>query len=101
MNSDMFSEVGLANAIKDQLRKLERYGTIKTEFHSIGEDLEIEPKKEIILFRIVQEAIQNVVKHACASCLSVTIKYSLQEIILTVFDNGKGFNIITIIKEME
>ncbi len=91
MNADFFARVGLEHAINEELRKLEKVGTIITSFQSIGDFVEIDPKKEIILFRIIQEAIQNVVKHAGASLLGVTVSYFDNNTILSIKDDGKGF----------
>jgi two-component system sensor histidine kinase DegS len=48
---------------------------------------------ETMLFRIVQEALNNIGKHANATEALITIEYSEEKIILTISDNGKGFEL--------
>jgi signal transduction histidine kinase len=50
------------------------------------------PEEQIILFRIIQEAVQNAVKHAHASNIDIDIRYFVSSLIVTVTDDGKGFD---------
>jgi signal transduction histidine kinase len=46
----------------------------------------------MILFRVVQELLNNIVKHAEATIIEVALNYTQTELIITVTDNGKGFD---------
>ena len=52
----------------------------------------MEDSKQIILFRILQEAMNNIVKHAEATKVVVDISYSAGTLSITMKDNGKGMN---------
>ena len=49
------------------------------------------PEVETALFRIAQEAMTNIVKHACANQVIISLKEELSVIHLSIVDNGKGF----------
>jgi len=55
--------------------------------------LPLNAEKQIILFRIVQEAMQNALKHAQAKSIQVTVVEMLDTLVIRITDNGKGFNI--------
>lgn len=57
-----------------------------------SEDLSLKPDNQIILFRIVQEILQNVFKHAQASLIEIEIFEDNDSIQIQISDNGKGFN---------
>jgi signal transduction histidine kinase len=64
---------------------------LKLEMEVSGEEENLDPDAENALFRIAQEAMNNVVKHANASLVTVTIAYSPAAIQVTVQDDGNGF----------
>jgi signal transduction histidine kinase len=57
----------------------------------VGEDRPLPPVTEIALFRITQEAVRNIERHAQATDMAVTITFGADEIRLDVTDNGVGF----------
>jgi signal transduction histidine kinase len=52
-----------------------------------------ETQRELILFRIVQEVLNNIIKHAQASVIKVSIEYGDDSFQLLIADNGKGFDL--------
>lgn len=54
--------------------------------------IKLSPQQEIFLYRCVQQAIENAYKHAHASTIEVTLEVSDDTLILTIADNGKGFD---------
>jgi len=55
---------------------------------------------EILIFRIVQEAVNNVGRHAEASYVEVTVEFYEDKIVVTVRDNGKGFELPRMLGEL-
>jgi len=92
INTDFIHEIGLGNAIKQQLQLLEKTGKYITHFVQENGEERLEAKYEFILFRIVQELLNNIVKHAKASSIDVTIDQNTERIVITVADNGHGFD---------
>jgi signal transduction histidine kinase len=58
-----------------------------------GQPHPIAPNVEGQLIRIAQEAVNNAVRHACATHIQLTLTFSEHQLILEVFDNGSGFDI--------
>ena len=57
----------------------------------LGTERRLFPETELLLFRIVQEALRNIAKHAKATKAEVEIKFDEDKITIAVSDNGKGF----------
>jgi len=92
METETILEAGLINAIDFALKLLENSGNYHTEFKIEGYPIRFDPQKELIIFRIVQEAINNVIKHAAANQLTITCCFESQIFYLVIQDNGKGFD---------
>lgn len=65
---------------------------LRIHFSSI-EQVPLEPEHQIVLFRIIQEGIQNAIKHAGASNIFIAINQSETELLINVTDDGKGFDV--------
>lgn len=91
METETVLEAGLVNAIDFALKLLENSGAFQTELKVEGYPARFNPQKELIIFRIVQEAINNVIKHAAANLVVVTCIFEEQLFCLTIQDNGRGF----------
>lgn len=91
---------GLKTAIGVELEWLGKTGIYNFNFEcdSYQPDTK-QTDNEIILFRLFQEIINNVVKHAKATTISVELKQTDQDTLLTIKDNGQGFIIDEKMKE--
>lgn len=87
----MLQEDGLVPAIADMLEKTFRHSQVSCNFEHFGLESRLDEKIEIGLFRIVQELINNIIKHSEATQVSVQLLRNAQMLILLVEDNGKGF----------
>ncbi|WP_339213852.1 histidine kinase [Ornithinibacillus sp. FSL M8-0202] len=85
-------DLGLIPTIKKYITTTSEYNNINIEFTSIGEVKRINQKYEIAVFRLAQEAIQNAVKHAESTLITVKIEICTRNLNLIVTDNGKGFD---------
>lgn len=88
--------LGLAAALEQYAREFEqRYG-ISAEFEVEGmEQARLPAEMQINLYRIVQEALTNVARHAKASRVSVTVQGRDDALVVTIEDDGQGFNVET------
>lgn len=93
LNTDYVAEMGLIRSIEYELEMISKTGVIKTNLQVEGQQRKLDKQKELILFRIVQESLNNIIKHAGADRLSVTANYQLQELLITINDNGKGVDL--------
>ncbi|MBB3057054.1 tetratricopeptide repeat-containing sensor histidine kinase [Mucilaginibacter gotjawali] len=85
-------ETGLALVVKQFVENIEN-DAIAIKLFSRGFDEPFDATTEIILYRVLQECVNNVMKHADASRLDISLIRDEQNISLTIEDNGKGFEV--------
>jgi signal transduction histidine kinase len=95
LNTDFLNEIGLPNAIDQQLQLLRRTGLFSTELFVKGDAYDLGPERDLLVFRVVQELLNNIVKHAGADNIVVSMNYETKKLLINVQDNGKGFDIET------
>lgn len=85
---------GLAQAVRDFLDKLPSAGRVKINLEVVGLDRggRLEPTMENVLFRVIQELVQNILKHAQATEVTLQIIRHPEELTVLVEDNGLGFD---------
>ena len=85
-------ELGLTNAIRKSLNDLEADG-IAGEYNQAGEPCRLPSSVEIAVYRVVQESLMNIRKHAKATNVALNVEFNPHEMVLEICDNGKGFNL--------
>jgi signal transduction histidine kinase len=83
---------GLGNAVRTFLDSINQQ-KLKVQLFTDGLNIPIDSNTEIFLYRIIQECVNNVFKHADASELNITILLDHNELDVTIEDNGKGFKL--------
>ena len=87
-------EFGLAYTVQQYCEEFAGKNSLKVDFFSLGmDDLELDFDTEIALYRLVQEGLTNIRKHADASQVIVRLSVSFSHIMLHIEDNGKGFEV--------
>jgi two-component system NarL family sensor kinase len=81
---------GLASAIKEFLNKIDQ-DVIKVSLETVGLNQRLDEQEETVLYRIIQETVNNVIKHADATKLNIVLIKDDEGISATIEDNGKGF----------
>jgi two-component system sensor histidine kinase DegS len=84
---------GLMPTLGHLASDLEEKAGVRTKVNLIGEGKRLPAEAELVLFRIVQEALRNIWKHAGATSAEITIEFGDTETRVTVKDNGKGFHV--------
>lgn len=93
MASDSMLKYGLENSLKDYCKNMSQPGGLTIIFTSVGTaGLALKEDKAFHLFRIVQELLQNIIKHASATEALVQLSLTGDQLHITVEDNGTGFN---------
>ncbi|MGW8123556.1 tetratricopeptide repeat-containing sensor histidine kinase [Roseivirga echinicomitans] len=85
-------EDGLVSAIEDLLKSSFQFSDITYEFEYHNIDVRFNERVEISLYRVLQELINNVIKHSQASSVSVQLMKNKNKLLLFVEDNGTGVN---------
>lgn len=88
----LLDDLGLVPAIKRFLSDAEEQIGIKTEFLFFGRGRRLEPALEVALFRIIQESMSNIKKHAGATKAWVKLELLLNKVNLNIRDDGRGFD---------
>jgi len=83
---------GLVGASKEYLREFEKRYHISCEFDCDISDIKMNPQQSLALFRILQEAMNNIVKHAKATLVQIQLQNSDNKVILQINDNGVGYD---------
>lgn len=89
---------GIASDIKSFIEKIDE-NTLKISFESYGFKEQLEFNEEIILYRVIQELINNVIKHAKANELEIVLHKTNQNIVVKIIDNGIGFDYVKAINK--
>src|SRR5206468_5605274 len=84
---------GLDEALKDYCNNLNNSHILNVRYQSFGMEQRIEGNIEIIIYRIIQELLNNIFKHAKATEVLVQLLREENRLSITVEDNGKGFDI--------
>ncbi len=92
LDADNIANVGLVSIIRFEMDLLEKTGVYKTSFKLSGEEKRLNGQKEIILYRIIQESLNNIIKHAKASFIKINLSFSDSHMSIEIADNGKGFD---------
>jgi len=91
LDSDNIANLGLATIIKFEMDLLEKTGVYKTSFELNGEEKKLSGEKEIVLYRIIQESLNNIIKHAKASFIKIVLSFSDSQLNIEIADDGSGF----------
>lgn len=92
LNTDTISTIGLVKSIELELQLVEKTAGVRTNMHVMGSQQKLQPQQELILFRIIQEALHNSIKHASPNLLSVNASFENDFLQLTICDDGNGFD---------
>ncbi|MDB5205029.1 MAG: hypothetical protein JWR72_104 [Flavisolibacter sp.] len=93
MMPEALVKFGLDTALKDFCNDIDQSGALQVNYQSIGmENVVVEQTTAITIYRIVQELINNTMKHAAAKTAIVQLTKSDGHLSITVEDDGKGFD---------
>ena len=82
---------GLDEALREYTQSITDSGLLKIDYQSSGLDQPLEQSVELSIYRIIQELLNNIIKHAGASEALVQVQRPGNLLSITVEDNGKGF----------
>ena len=84
--------VGLEAALRDMVENAARYGGLEQQFvFESADEAVVSDEVKIVLYRVVQESLNNILKHARATQIEVILRQGTQNITLSIRDNGCGF----------
>jgi two-component system sensor histidine kinase DegS len=96
-----YDKMELIPALTNYLKSYEIETHIAAKFTVTGDEQTLFPRTKIFLFRIIQEALSNVHKHAKADRVSIRLEIGLEMLRVTITDNGVGFDMETVLRDPE
>jgi signal transduction histidine kinase len=100
LDGDFVQDFGLEQSLSHELQRIRKTRKFETEISIHGDKKSLGYEKEIVLFRVSQEILNNALKHSKAKNLTILIQYSSQSFQLTIADDGLGFD-LPIINQQE
>ena len=85
-------KLGLASAVREFITKLGNAPTLKVDLEIVGLDNRLDNQVETVLYRVIQEVVNNIIKHAQASQISMQLIRHETELNVMIEDNGIGFD---------
>jgi two-component system NarL family sensor kinase len=85
-------KLGLASAVREFITKLGNAPTLKVDLEIVGLDTRLDNQIETVLYRVIQEIVNNIIKHAKASQISMQLIRHDTELNIMIEDNGVGFD---------
>ncbi|MEZ0608095.1 sensor histidine kinase [Fibrella sp. WM1] len=93
LSTDTVARFGLLECIRLELDRIDRAaGQQRTQFQVLGDAYALKGDSEIVLLRMVQEALNNALKHAPYAPIHLTLNYQPDALQLTIADEGPGFS---------
>ncbi|MCX2740991.1 sensor histidine kinase [Pontibacter anaerobius] len=95
----ILEKLGLAQALDALRRTFATTGHIELIISYNDKSIRLKPQHELLLYRMVQELLNNTIKHANATQISIDLQFTPAETKLTYKDNGVGFDMVTVQQE--
>jgi|SRR5689334_18641828 len=92
MNSDLITNLGLIEVLKNETDRLKELNLFEVSYTITGNTVFMDSQKELVIFRIIQEAFNNIIKHAGATAVRLNLEYNFDHIKVLITDNGQGFS---------
>lgn len=92
LDTDLISNHGLIQSLQFELEKWTMHSKTIFTLDIMGEIKYLNSTAELIVFRIIQEALSNIVKYANATNIAIELNYTENNLLFTIADNGIGFD---------
>jgi signal transduction histidine kinase len=92
LNSERIRLSSLHDITDHELQRIGRAGAITTTLKAMGEVVNLPEQKKLIIFRIIQEGLQNIIKHSKAKNINVCFDYQKSFLKIDIADDGTGFD---------
>jgi signal transduction histidine kinase len=91
MSSEMILQNGFIKGLEFELDQIRKSGDYQINFNVGGNSVFLESNTELVLFRLTQEVLHNVIKHAEAKSIEVDLNFDPDLVVLKIKDDGRGF----------
>lgn len=98
LNTNHIMKIGFSSALENELKRLAKTKKYATHFNKSGKEFPLRADDEIILFRLCQEILNNIVKYAEAKTVTITQDFTGSMLRVEISDDGIGFDVEEAIK---
>ena len=88
--TEQVEHFGFIDSLQREINRIKKLNLIEVGFHFNNHDIDIHSKHSLILFRITQECITNILKHSKAKKMDINVIDNLGHLKIIIMDNGKG-----------
>jgi signal transduction histidine kinase len=92
LNTDRIADMSFPDMLQQDIQRIQKLNLFTIDFSFEGETWPIPPDKKIILYRICQELLHNIIKHAKPATVTVSLVYQTEKLNLVIIDDGTGFD---------
>ncbi len=92
LNGDLVQQTGLIESTRHELSRINKLNLINCGFEVIGEEFDIPSNTAFVVFRIIQENLHNILKHAQCKNVLTQLAFTAGGFTLTQHDDGVGFD---------
>ena len=85
-------DLGLSAALRWYSTKIQEHSSLHVRVDIHGEECNLDDAVKITIFRIIQESLNNIIKHSQATNVNIHLRYEARNVRISVFDNGIGFD---------
>lgn len=94
----MLDDVGLIPTLRWYIQNFSNRLNIRSNFQAVGFEEKLPPQMETAFYRIIQEALNNIAKHAGASRVDISLQWRDSIISVSITDNGRGFDLDKVLR---
>jgi signal transduction histidine kinase len=92
LSTDRIQQISLVQIVQHEADRINKSGIINVTVEVKGSIKDTTEQKKLILFRIIQESLQNTLKHANANTIDILFAFENDMLLIAINDNGKGFD---------
>jgi signal transduction histidine kinase len=93
LSTDLIKSNGFIRAMENEIVQLNKIGHFVFKMRVVGDSVFLDVEKEVVLFRMAQEIIANIIKHSSARKIELELHFIGNQLTLNFADDGKGFEI--------
>jgi signal transduction histidine kinase len=93
LNPELIMKIGLSESMQRELLMAAKTGQFEVNLTQNGDLFRFDPHKELIIFRIFQEILNNIITHSKAKTVDVKLDFQVPHFSLVVEDDGVGFDV--------
>lgn len=100
LNTNVIKNHGLVNAVRNDIQRIEKLQLFEVGFTVTGEERSLSDDRQLILYRICQELLNNTVKHAQPGKVNLRLAFEEKELVIDLSDDGIGFDAVAALKNI-